>query len=55
MVLARQLPQKLSFVHAVLEGLAPVDEDYRNLVIELPPQFRVTIHIYFLPGKAAAA
>ena len=49
--LARQLPQKFLLVHAVLEGLAPIDEHDRNFVIELPPQFAVAIHIHFLPGE----
>ncbi len=55
MVLAGQLAQKFALVHAVLEGFAPVDEHNRHFVIELPPQFAVTIHIHFLPSEAAAA
>jgi len=55
MLLAGQLPQKFPLVHAVLEGLAPIDEHNRNFVIELPPQFVVAIHIHFLPGETATA
>jgi len=53
--LVRQLAQKLLLVHAVLEGLPPIDEHNGNFVIELPPQFGVTIHIDFLPSETAAA
>jgi hypothetical protein len=53
MILAGQLPQKFPLVHAVLEGLAPIDEHHGNFIIELPPQFAVAIHIDFLPGEAA--
>src|ERR1039458_1389625 len=53
--LARQSAQKFLFVHAVLESLAPVDEDDGHFVIELPPQFGVAIHIHFLPGEPAPA
>jgi len=51
----RELPQKLLLIHAVLESLPPVDEHDRHFVIELPPQFAVTIHIHIFPGEAAAA
>src|ERR1022692_1305968 len=53
--LARQLPQKLPLVHAVLEGFTAVDEHHWDFVIELPPQFVVATHIYLLPRKSAAA
>src|SRR5271155_2641925 len=55
MPLAGQLPQKFPLVHAVFEGLTPVDEDDRDFVIELPAQFVVAINIHFLPREAAAA
>jgi hypothetical protein len=53
--LVRELPQKFLLIHAVLEGLAPVNEHHGDFIIELPPQFVVAIHIHFLPCEAAAA
>jgi hypothetical protein len=52
---AGQLPKKFLLVHAVLEGFAPIDENDRYLIIELPTEFRVTIHIHFLPCESAAS
>jgi len=42
------------FVHAVLEGLAAIDEDDGDFVGELAAQLLVTVHVNFLPGKASA-
>jgi hypothetical protein len=53
-ILTSQPPQEFAFIHSVLEGLTPVDEDDWNFVIELPAQLRVAIYIHFLPGKSAA-
>jgi hypothetical protein len=53
--LARQLAQKFALVHAVLEGLVPIDEHDWDFVIKFPSQFVVAIHIHILPGKPAAA
>jgi hypothetical protein len=53
--LAGQLTKKFLLVHAVLEGFAPIDEDDRDFIIELPPEFAVAIHIYFVPDESAAA
>src|ERR1700692_621398 len=52
---AHQLPQKFPLVHAVLEGLASVNEYNRNFIVEQTPQFAVGVHIHFLPDKSAAA
>ena len=53
--LSYQPAEKFPLVHAVLEGFAPVDEDDRHFVIELPSQFAVTVHIHFRPDKPASA
>jgi hypothetical protein len=39
----------------VLEGFAAIDEDHRDLVVELATQFRIAIDVDFLPGEAATA
>jgi hypothetical protein len=52
---ACQPAQKLTFVHAVFEGLAPIDKYHRHFIVELPPQLGVAINIHFLPGEPAAA
>ena len=55
MKLPGQLTQKLALVHAVFEGFAPLDENDRDLVVELPAQFVIGIDIHFLPGERALA
>src|SRR5579883_2067177 len=52
---AGQLAQEFALVHVVLEGLAAVNEDHRDLVGELPPQLLVRIDIHFLPAEQAPA
>jgi hypothetical protein len=39
----------------VLECLVPVDENHRNLIVELATKFRVHVDVNFLPSKATAA
>ena len=53
--LAHEPTQKFPLVHAVLEGLAPVDEYDRNFIVELPAQFGVAIHVDFVPREPSAA
>jgi hypothetical protein len=53
--LARQLAQEFRFVHVILERLAAIDKNDWYLVVELSPQFNVTIDINFFPGESAAA
>src|SRR5512133_1523960 len=50
-----QFAQEFAFVHAVLEGLAAVDEDDGDLVGELAPELLVGVDIDFLPAEQAAA
>ena len=50
-----ELAQELTFVHAVLEGFAAVDEDDRHLVGELAAKLVVGIDVHFLPAEQAAA
>ena len=52
---ADESAQEFPLVHAVLERFATVDENDRNLVVELPAQFRIHIDVDLLPCKAAAA
>jgi len=47
--------QEVTLIHAVLKGLAAVDEDHRNFVVEAAAQVIVGIDIYFAPLKAGAA
>ena len=53
-LLARQPSKKLLLVHAVLEGLAPVDEHNGHFVVELSSQFVIAVHVYFLPSEPPA-
>ena len=53
--LAGQAAEKLAFVHAVFERFVAVDEDDRDLVVELAAKFRVGVYVDFLPGEAATA
>ena len=48
----RQLAQKLLLIHVIFEGLAAVDEDHGNFVIELPPKFGFGVDVDFVPGEA---
>jgi hypothetical protein len=53
--LARQFSQKFLLVHAVLESFAAVDEDDRNLVVELAAKIGVRINIDLLPGESSTS
>ena len=46
--------EKFLFVHTVLERLAPIDKDDRNLVIVLTAEFGIRVDINFVPVKTAA-
>ena len=50
----RQPSKKFLLVHAVLEGLASVDEHNGDFVVELASQFVIAIHVYFLPCEPPA-
>ena len=54
MSLAGELPQKLLFVHAVLERFATVDEDDGDLVVVLAAEVGIGVNIHIAPLKAAA-
>jgi hypothetical protein len=42
-------------VHVILEGLAAIDEDDRDFIVELAAEFVVGVDVDFMPGEAAAA
>jgi hypothetical protein len=52
---AAEFAEEVGLVHAVLKGFAAVDEDYGDLVGELPTELFVGVHIDVLPSEAAAA
>jgi hypothetical protein len=52
---AGKLAEEFPFVHAVLEGLVPINKDDRDFVVELAAEFRVGINVDLAPGEAAAA
>ena len=52
---ASQLPQKILFVHSVLEGFAAIDEDNRDFIVKLAAEFGVRVNVYLLPRESAAA
>jgi hypothetical protein len=53
--LAGELAEELLLVHAVLEGLAAVDKDDRDFVVELAAELGVGVDIDLAPSEAAAA
>jgi hypothetical protein len=53
--LADQLPEKLLLVHVILEGLAAVDEDHGNFIVELAAEFEVGVDVDFLPDEPSTA
>ena len=52
--LTGQLLQEFLFIQPVFEGLAAIDENYRDLVSELALEFAVGFNVNFSPAKAAA-
>jgi hypothetical protein len=52
---ARQLPEELLLIHAVLEGFAAINEDDWNLVVELAAKLAIRVNVNFLPGKPSAS
>jgi hypothetical protein len=52
---ALQLTKEFLLVHAVLEGLAAIDKDDGNFIVELPPKFSVGVYVDLVPGEPAAA
>ena len=53
--LAGKLSEELLLVHVILEGLAAVDEDHGNFIVELATEIKVAVDINFVPGEASAA
>jgi hypothetical protein len=53
--LAGQLPKKILLIHAVFEGLAAIDEDDGDFIVELSAEIGVAIHVNFAPGETATA
>ncbi len=51
----RQCAQKLMPVHVVLECLAPIDENYWNLIVVPLPQLRIVIDVHFAPVEVRVA
>jgi hypothetical protein len=54
-VLAGQFAEEFVFVHAVLEGLAAVDEDNGDFIVIEAAKFVVGVHIDFLPLETSVA
>jgi hypothetical protein len=52
--LADELAEEFLLVHAVFKGLASIDEDDWDFVVELPAEFMVGIDVDFTPGESAA-
>jgi hypothetical protein len=54
-MLAGEFAQEFLLVHAVLEGLPAVDEDYGDFVGELTAEAVIVLDINFAPAKTAPA
>ena len=54
-VSAGQLAQEVLLVHVILEGLAAVDKDDWNFIVELAAKFEIRVDVDFAPGKSSAA
>jgi hypothetical protein len=52
--LTGQLLEEFLFVHAVLEGLAAVDEDDGDLIVVLASKLGVGVDVYLSPVETAA-
>jgi hypothetical protein len=52
---ASQLPEEFLLVHVILEGLAAIDENDRNFIVELAAEFDVGVDVDFLPDEPSAA
>lgn len=53
--LAGETAEEFALVHVILEGLAAIDKDDRDLVVELAAKFRIGVYIDFLPSESAVA
>jgi hypothetical protein len=53
--LAGQFAEELTFVHAVFESFAAVDEDDGDFVVELAAELVVGVDVDFLPDETTAA
>jgi hypothetical protein len=49
---AGEFSQEFLLVHVVLECLAPIDENHRNLIVELATKFGVHVDVDFPPSKS---
>ncbi|HWY56338.1 MAG TPA: hypothetical protein VNZ03_17870 [Terriglobales bacterium] len=54
-MLPGQFAEEVGFVHVVLEGFATINENNGDFVGELAAELVVAVHVYVLPGEAAAA
>src|SRR5215831_17693731 len=54
-ILTGKFAEKLALVHAVLKGLAAVNEHHRYFVGKLAAQLVVAVDVNLLPAKTAAA
>ena len=52
--LTGELAEEFLLVHAILEGLAAIDEDDRDFVVELAAKFEIGIDVDFAPRETAA-
>jgi hypothetical protein len=53
--LAGELPEEFPLVHVILEGLAAIDENHRNFIVELAAELEVGVDVDFLPDEPSAA
>jgi hypothetical protein len=53
--LAGQLPEEFLLVHVILEGLAAVDENHRNFIVELAAELEVGVNVDLLPDEPSPA
>jgi len=53
--LAGEPSEEFLFVEAILEGLAAVDKDNRNFIVELAAQFYIGVDIDLVPCEASAS
>jgi hypothetical protein len=53
--LAGELSQEFLLVHVIFESFTTIDEDDRDLVIELTAKFGVGVYVDVLPGESSAA
>jgi len=55
LALGGEFAEEFLLVHAVLEGLAAINEDDRDLIVELAAKVRVGVNVNLAPGASATA